>query len=186
MTIDRDLLQEVRLLFQRLVQPSGTALTDDQVIPADDDGPRPDLPYLTVRTEGGVQIGEAEVLPDASGGDWRARTRAWYRAPCSVNAYGAEAADWLAEFAIELQLPATVEYTEERSITVRPVGAMRNLSALLDTGFEPRYQQDFALDYGLLMTLADAETAPELAEVVLDDLDGEPGSYQREVTITLP
>lgn len=185
MTVESDLVQEVRLLFQRLVQPSGTALTDYQVIPADDAGPRPDLPYLTVRVSDVVQEGEADVIQGEDGDDWTARTRTWHRALCSVNAFGAEAADWLREFLIKLQLPATVEYTEDESIAIRPMGAMRNLTALLDTGMEPRHQQDLDLAFALLMPSADVDSAPGLETVVLDDLEEEPGGYSQEVEIDL-
>jgi hypothetical protein len=42
---------------------SAAGLTDDQVIPADDKGPRPELPYVTVKvTAHDIQIGEDEDL----------------------------------------------------------------------------------------------------------------------------
>lgn len=188
MTIASDLRQEIRLLFQRLVQPSGTPLTNAQVIPEQDGGPRPPLPYLTVRVnDAGTQIGEADLVSDTDGsGNARTRARTWHRALCSVNGYGDEAGDWIRELVIKLQMPNTVAYTQGRNLTVRPVGPPRNLGAMIDTGFEPRWQQDLELDFGLLVSTADADTAPALEVVVLDDLEGDPGAYQQEVTITLP
>lgn len=42
------LLQAVRAIVKPLARPGSTALTDAQIIPANDKGPRPPQPYLTV------------------------------------------------------------------------------------------------------------------------------------------
>lgn len=60
-TLDEQVLQSCRDWLKAAATSAG--LTDAQVIPADDDGPRPPLPFLTVKlTASDIEVGEDEPV----------------------------------------------------------------------------------------------------------------------------
>ncbi len=61
------ILQSVRAIVKPLARPGGAALTDAQIIPANDKGPRPPQPYLTVTLlSASVPVGTDAAPPRAA------------------------------------------------------------------------------------------------------------------------
>ncbi len=57
------ILQAIRALLKPLARPGGTALSNAEIIPSEDKGPRPSMPYLTVKILSfGVEVGTPAAL----------------------------------------------------------------------------------------------------------------------------
>jgi len=187
MTIDRDLYVAFRTVFAATV--SRTWANDD-FIPANDsdggDGIKPDPPYLTgltVNSDISVGIDERQPSADISGNPTEIQV-GQRTSLLSVNAFGFQAADWLAEFNSKIQLPAVEARMTTQGITVRRLGGLRNLSTRLDTGIEHRYQQDYEIDYRVV---SDTETQVELLHVQqnLEHDPATPDAWPYQVTVDL-
>lgn len=146
MSVREDLLQAARGAIK-----AALTLTDAQVIPADDKGPRPPLPYLTVKitTAGGSSGYHPEDIPGCDGvtGDPTTKGRASYVATASVQGFGATAAGWLDELPLRLRRPAVLDTLA--TVAVRPLGGVVDVSALLDTEIEHRYALDLEVAYAV-------------------------------------
>lgn len=153
------------------------------VIFADQDGPRPPLPYVTLRIETfDLPVGEDEDrVDDSDPPTWRGRGNR--RGSISVNAFGAGAADWLERAHLFLRAPSVKAQLTAAGIGVRPLGAPNNLSRLLDDKSQTRFQRDFAIDYVAEVSEAEAEGVVELEQVVhTDTFEG--GATDLELTLT--
>lgn len=167
----------------------GISSPDAKVIVADQGGPRPPLPYLTVKAiVYDVPVGrDQEFRNDAATPEWRAHGQR--AGTLSVNAYGVGAEAWLeraTQFlrapAIKAQLSAVLSGT---GINLEPIGGIRNLSGLVDDEIEPRFQRDFAVAYQLE---SDTEALIELETVDIADTyetEAPPGDRSSTFTITL-
>jgi hypothetical protein len=161
----------------------GIPSADSAVIIADQDGPRPALPYLTVRVLlYDLPVGEDESAVDDADPP-TVRQRGQRTGTVSVNAYGTGAEDWLERAVLLLRSPSVAALLLAGGLTIRPEGGISNLSGLRDTGTETRFHRDFAIDYELRGGDDDAEDAVELEQVVHEDhFTGQPG--ERVVTVT--
>lgn len=163
MTIQLDIIRAVRSWLKAAVSP---ALADAKVIPADDKGPRPALPYITVRIlTSELMVGEDErhdVLVEDDPFIVFAGER---RATIEIGGYGSETASWLQAAVLALDDPEVFEVLNDDGFTARPISALRNLSALLDTKIEARWSQDFEVDYWASRSRA-AAAAEEIGVVV--------------------
>lgn len=152
MTIQLDLLRAVRGWLKAAVQP---ALADAQIIPADDKGPRPALPYLTVKlTTQHQRMGEdergVEVLDAGEPGERVELTvTGARRAVLQVRGFGEAPGDWLAAAELALSDPQVVMELGALGVGVRSLGGIIDVSALLDTKIEARWSQDYEITYGL-------------------------------------
>lgn len=120
-----------------------------KVIPANDTGPRPTLPYLTVHvTTPGVVVGVDEEVDavDAAGEPAR-RSVGQRTATVSVNAYGDGTEAWLECFVLSLTRTHVRAVWDSNGLAVDPFGAPRDLSTWLDTAFEARWLQEFRVQY---------------------------------------
>lgn len=152
MTIQSDLLAAVRSWLKAAVSP---ALADTQVIPADDKGLRPALPYMTVKLttlhqrQGEDEVG-VEVVDEGEPGErvdlvvTGAR-----RAVLQVRGFGEEPGDWLAAAELALSDPQVLIGLTALNVGVRSLGGLIDLAALIDTKIEARWSQDFELTYQL-------------------------------------
>jgi hypothetical protein len=161
----------------------GIPSADSAVIIADQDGPRPALPYLTVRVLlYDLPVGEDESVVDDADPP-TVRQRGQRTGTVSVNAFGSGAEDWLERAVLLLRSPSVRALLDAGQLTVRPEGGSNNLSRVRDDKTEVRFQRDFFVDYELVGDDEDAEEAVELEQVVHEDtFHGQPGD--RVVTVT--
>jgi hypothetical protein len=154
---------------------------------ADQDGPRPPLPYLLVRVVvWDLPVGEDEDLVDDSDPPtWRARGQR--TSTVSINAFGGSAAGWLERANLMLRAPSILAQLDAAGLALRPQGGLNNLSALRDSGTEARFQRDYAVDYVRSGSApGDTEQLAELAEVVHEDTwQGSPDDFVQTVSEVL-
>lgn len=152
MTIQLELYRAVRGWLMAAVSP---ALTNDQVIPADDKGTRPDLPYMTIKlTALHQRVGEdeqgIEVVDEGEPGERVELTvTGARRAVLQVRGFGEEPGDWLAAAELALSDPQVLMGLAALNVGVRSLGGLIDLAALIDTKIEARWSQDFELTYQL-------------------------------------
>lgn len=180
MTIRGDILQAVRGWLK-----NAASLTDAQVIPADDRGPRPPLPYLTVKVlVADLQVGEDETrygLDDDD--DPTVTVHGTRRGTLSIQGFGAASEEWLVTARLALRLPATQAVLNAAGLTIVPMGAPRDISALLDTGIASRVVWDLEILYGVA-SAASQETVAAIATVT-SVMDGNPSDLTTVTTIDL-
>lgn len=185
-----DITQAFRA-FAKAYSISGTPLTNEQVIPADDDGPRPASPYLVVNVlVSDIAIGRDELLGDLDGvtaaPEWKQRGQRL--ATVEIQGFGSAAGDWLGRLAMSHLLPAAVAIFDAATIDVSPMaGGIRDLSAMLDTSIEDRSIMEWEVTYELTTDSADAEAGVELEHVILTTTHDEdlPSEWTRTDTIDL-
>lgn len=162
----------------------GVPNPDRAVVLADQDGPRPPLPYLVVRVVVyDIPVHEDEdLVDDADPPTWRAR--GLRTSTVSVNAFGGSAAAWLERANLMLRAPSIRAQLDAAGFALRPNGGINNLSALRDSGTETRFQRDFAVDYTREGSVPDdTEALVELAEAVHEDTwQGSPDDLVQTVT----
>lgn len=180
MAVREDILQGIRTWLK-----TSESLTDAQVIPADDDGPRPALPYLTVKVlTADAEIGRDEDVRSTDGsGDPTLVVRGERRATVSVQAFGTTAEGWLSTALLKRRLPSIQEVLLGVGLTIEPMGPIRDLSRLVDTAIEPRFGVDLEVTY-LLTSDTVAETEA-LSVVGTYTFDGEPSDLTVSSTVSL-
>ena len=152
MTIQLDILRAVRAWLKAAVSP---ALTNDQVIPADDKGTRPALPYMTVKlTTLHQRMGEdergVEVVDAGEPGERVDLTvTGARRAVLQLRGFGDAAGDWLAAAELALGDPQVVMSLANAGIGARSLGGIIDVAQLLDTKIEARWSQDYEITYML-------------------------------------
>jgi hypothetical protein len=161
MSIRGDILQAVRGWLK-----AASSLTDAQVIPADDIGPRPALPYLTVKVVvADLPVGEDETRYALNGDDDPTVTvHGTRRGTVSVQGYGAAAEEWLVTARLALRLPTIQATLNTAGLTVVPIGAPRDVAVVLDTSFEARVVWDLEVLYDV-SSAAEEEIAAAIATV---------------------
>lgn len=164
-TTQHQALQAVRAWVKLLGDSGG--LTDAQVRVAEDSGPRPDLPYLTVRITADVAVGEPTEHRALSGSDPIVYYVQHRRLTVSVQGYGPTSSVWLERACALRASPASQALLVAQGVTLRPSGGLVNITELLDNAFEARFSQDLTVDY-LKSTQDDAETQTELSLVEVD------------------
>lgn len=148
----------------------------DKVIPANDRGARPALPYITVHvTVPGAVVGtDADVLGVDDEGAPIVRTVGIRRASVSVQGFGRQAGDWLETFVLELERAPAAAVWREHQLTVDPIGQPADISQLVSTGIEARWLVEFEVQYRIASrpdVLVEAErVAPHLqfGDLVVD------------------
>lgn len=163
MTATREtVLQAARDLCQALA--TGTALTDSQVIPADDDGTRPALPYLTCKVTTIVQQGTTERRDKWATGTSLARHHhGGFLASVSIQGYGAGSDEWMERIRLHLDDFAAETIETSAGVSFAWCTDVTDLSALLDTSIEPRFSMDLFVSFENDST----ETVPTAATVTV-------------------
>ncbi len=127
---------------------TATGLDDEKVIPANDKGPRPALPYMTVKvTTHGLETGTDETSDFLIAGDPFRSARGTRRGSISVQAFGLGSEGFLEEAHIELRLPPIDAQLQAAGLTIFAITAVTDLAEQIDTEQEARYSQDFQVDY---------------------------------------
>ena len=142
-------------------------LTDSKVIPADDTGPRPALPYITVQVVGAGEILGRESVLSTSGANATSRQRAWRRTRATLRAYGPESDEYIELFTLRLARDDVYTESVTRGISLEPLGPAVNATLTRDTLREEVTVQDFDLLYQITDETAAQTTSAELAEVTV-------------------
>lgn len=180
MAVREDILQGVRTWLK-----SSESLTDAQVIPADDDGPRPPLPYVTVKVlMADEEIGEDELIEGLDGDSLpEVKVRGERRATVSVQGFGTAAQEWLSSALLKRRLPSIQNVLIGVGLTLNPLSSLRDISRLLDTAIEARVALDLDVTYRLE---SDTESETEALSVVSTlTFDGEPSDLTTSTTVSL-
>lgn len=150
-----------------------TGLPSDRVIPADDAGVRPGLPYITVNlTTAGIGVGEDEEQFSGASGSLVSRVVGQRRATVTLNAYGRAGADLLEACQLTLRTPAVRAHLDAQRITVEDAGATMDVSELVDTRREKRFVKEFFLAYAVA---APGEAIPHMERFAGEfELDADP------------
>lgn len=189
MTIQLDIFRAVRGWLKAATLP---ALTDAQVIPSDDKGPRPALPYLSVKlTTLHQRLGEDERGVEVLGADTpqeqvRLTVTGARRGVLQLRGFGDAPGEWLAAAELALSDPQILMGLSELGVSVRSLGGLIDVSALLDTKIEARWSQDFEVTYQLrssrvAIPVAEAEAQATLYPHAPDD----PGALTLTTTLDL-
>jgi hypothetical protein len=176
MSVQDDIRQDLRAWLQ-----SACGIDDSQVILADEPGPRPELPYLTVKIlSDDAPLGADEdvyAVVDNEGDEELTQAETGVRTgTASVQGFGADTADWLQASGL-LRLPSTAALLDAAGLTLRALGGVRNLSTLLDTSIEPRFIREFEFSYRWTSeaeVIVAAGTAETTGDSELRQYDGDP------------
>ena len=127
----------------------GGALTDDNCIPANDKGRRPDLPYITLKVSSydNPHLIRDEVIETVDGGIPQERIRGDRRGVLTVAGFGEATEAWLQNMGLEIGLETTQVFLRGESVRVRILTETIDVSAMRDTEIEPQFSRDFTLTY---------------------------------------
>jgi hypothetical protein len=153
---------------------SATGLSSAAVVVAQQTGPRPALPYLTVEVvTPGVQVGEDELFYDlgGAGGTMREWVRGQRRATVQVSGYGTDAPELLEQVRLSLGSPVTRAPAETTyGISLAGVVSQQDLTALRETDYEIAALLELAIHY---RTESAPVASPEASRIdLLVTLDG--------------
>lgn len=158
---------------------TGAGLTDAQVIVADDPGVRPVPPFATVR----VVVFDNPVGTDFEHFDDSdpplLHISGGRQDTVSIQTFGIGAAAWLQEASLGLRKQAVRDQLTAAGFDIEPLGGMQNLTAVLDTDFEERFQRDYLVSYRVHAT-TEARTEGVQFQVEVE-ADGTPLT-----TLTIP
>lgn len=146
---------------------AANSLPDTKVVPAETKMVKVPKAYLTVKLSlNDVQTGEDEDVWEISGGGApTTKARGDRSGIASIQGIGAGSSAYLSTAKQSLRLPSIKALVDSKGLTIEPEGGIQDLSALLDTAFEERFLQEFAISYS-------RETAPEeLVELVTTEVD---------------
>jgi len=173
MSIHEDILQAVRSWLK-----TALTLTDAKVIVAEDDGPRPAMPYLTVKVLAhDIPEGWDEVIRTISGDNPVNAVRGQRSFTVSVQGFGAGAEEYLQDAVLSLQLDSTQDSLTDAKISLFPLGGATPDAAVRDTSFEPRFIREFEGHYQITsgtatgVPLEDVVTTVTLNEDEADEMD---------------
>lgn len=180
MTIRGDILQAVRGWLK-----NAASLTDNQVIPADDTGTKRVASFLLVKvTTADIQVGEDETRYGLDDDDVPTVTvHGTRRGTVSIQGFGATSEEWLATARLALRLPTVQAVLNAAGLTIVPMGAPRDISAMLDTGIAARFAWDLEVLYGV-SSAAEQETEAAIATLT-SVMDGNPSDMTTVTTIDL-
>lgn len=170
MTTRDDILNGVRAWFvaaiPALTDTPASASSPNQIIHADAKGGRPSLPYLTVKvtvgdgTVGTDEVRHADTGPGAS--TWRVRGERF----ATVSLQGHDTADttttsgWLEDAVLRITRPDVEAVIDAAGLSVITTGSVLDVSDLLDSQIERRYQRDLEVRYAV------RDSGPGLPELV--------------------
>lgn len=185
MTIRDDLLTAARDLVIAL-----SSATDDKVINADIKGPRPELPYVTVRvTTPGGSIGQAERLDGLDVATSTIPTTSMElsrEASISYQGFGRGSLDWFDDLESRLDDPTSLAQQETSGISALLISAATDISLLLDTEIETRYSMDLQFRYKRRTTpVEQLELLTVDIDIDLERFDGDPDILNADFTVDL-
>jgi len=168
-TIKETVIQAIRTYLK--AHSASSALTNAQVIPADDKGPRPALPYMTVSVGANSKVGTDEICDIVVATVPYKYARSQRTITVTVDGFGLGSEDWLETSSIGFNLPNQQKTLRDLDLTARPNGDIIDLSSMRDTAIEYHFSQDWTVD--LCWTSANQEQVEVLTfetEITADDL----------------
>jgi len=186
------ILQAVRAWFQVAATHPGPQLELAQVLLAEEEGPRPPLPYATVLlSTPEIQIGVDELIHRQVPSDDTAveyQVRGIREAIVEVQTFGPTALDWVRNAGGVHLLPTVDALLRSLGLVVVNIGQVRNITRFLDTGQEQRYAREMVIRYEFLSGIESAaavasiqiaQTPPDMTYTVQipESVNGLVGSY---------
>lgn len=165
MDIAESLLQDI-MDWVELV----TSLPHGRVIPVDDGGTRPALPYIDVKLMGlDNEIGSDETVYGVnSQDDLVAAVEGDREGTLTLNAYGRKGAELLAQCTASLRFPIVKRFMRDRKLAIRSAGATQDLSQLVADEREKRYAHDYFVGYSIRREQAEPEPHVENVEADIE------------------
>lgn len=157
-TIDDQILIAVRAWLKE-----ATDLDGDQIVPADDSGTRPDLPYITVQiVSSDIPASWDEKIWSVNEvtGDLDQNIIGRRRGSVQLDGYGRGAYAQLSQAGLSLRLTPIRRLLRDRKLSVRKEGGIQDISQLVDDEIEKRFQRDFAISYAVTYAEAIEDAAP--------------------------
>ena len=157
-SIDDQILIAVRAWLKE-----ATDLPADQIVPADDSGTRPDLPYITVQiVSSDIPAGWDERVWSVNDitGDLDQNIIGRRRGSVQIDGYGRGAYDQLSQAGLSLRLTPIRRLLRNRKLSVRKEGGIQDVSQLVDDEIEKRFTRDFAISYAVTYADAIEDAAP--------------------------
>ena len=175
-TIKETVMQAMRTYLK--AHSATSALTDSQVIPIDDKGTRPPLPYLVVQVGNNRRVGTDESW-DTTVLTVPYKTAKTQRSLIvTVHGYGLGSEDWIEESAIGYNLPTQQKTLRDLDLTAAPNGDIVDLSTSLDTAIEYHFVQDWTVN------LAWTSTPQAQVEALTFDIETTAGDLVIDTSIT--
>lgn len=147
-----------------------TTVTGVTAIWSDQEGPRPERPYCSLKIiSGPVKPNGTDDLKYVSGDRFALKGDRVYT--CSINVYGQDAHDILSTARDSLDSPTVIDSLFKDGISVLDEGDIQDVTLKLETHFETRAQMDFIFQVGNVF-----ETDIGIVEKV--ELEGDYGAIE--------
>ena len=176
MPTNRDVIGEaIRQWFISALTPEVFDGTSTNIIFANDNGPRPALPYITVLvTVADIPKGTDERVSETNGsGNPTIRAKGDRFGTVSINAFGRDSSGWIEVATLRLEYDSIKDALTAAGLTVTTLGGgVTDLSTLLGDKIEPRYQRDFEFGYAVIDQEAEELTLAANFETGLTLPDG--------------
>lgn len=155
----------------RTVVKTALSLDDDQIIAADDKGPRPELPYLTINVSA-YDVPASTDYEDwsaSSGGQVDVGARGLREGTVSLQGYGRTSAQWLTDLPLLLHRDSNQAVMTAQGLDLLPPeSGVRRVPQLVDTSIEDRFIRDLAFTY---REIGATEEVPDVRNIVGEDSD---------------
>jgi len=184
MSVRDDLRAAARNLLMTLA-----SVPDGKLIYSGEKGPRPALPYVSVRViapGGGNAFGTAVSLDGLNAGTPTESMQQRRRATISIQGYGSGSVDWLDTMMILIESAASTTQQQVDGISASVLTPTSDNSQQLDTQEEPRYLLELVFMYQYRSDPVDqVELLTAEVSTTLERYDGDPDTLDASVTITL-
>ena len=161
-SLDDQILIAVRAWLKEAADLDG-----DQIVPADDSGTRPGLPYITVQiVSSDIPASWDEKIQKINEvtGDINENIIGRRRGSVQIDGYGRGAYGQLSQAGLSLRLTPIRRLLRDRKLSVRKEGGIQDVSQLVDDEIEKRFTRDFAISYAVTYAEAIEDAAPALDE----------------------
>ncbi len=192
MSTEETIVQAFREFAKAYALP-GTPLTDDQVIPEDDDGGRPAIPYATVFAAlHGVVTHHDELVHSISGGSAAQYVRQGERSGViQFHSYGSASAGWHEDLTLALADPEVQRINNLAGLVVlAPVSGRRSLPRMMNANRERHYVTEFPYTYRVVSATVTGATVVQLDLVTVDGglytTDPDSDTVVIDVDVTVP
>ena len=174
MSEEEEILQIVRTWAKAWAAAS--ALTDDQVIPADDDGGRPALPYMTVFVAvAGIVVGHDETVYGLDINDdptyYVQGERTGY---VTIHVYG-DGRSWLEYLTHCVHDPEAVQTLHTAGLVIGKPSGIKNVPRIRNANRERHYVAEFPISYRSVgpTRTGVALTTPPVEETVISSTESD-------------
>lgn len=109
----------------------------NQVIMANENAPRPSLPYFTINLTSMTKIGQSNILETDDAGIQRIKYDEDVNV--SIQCYGKQSKDLLQRLKDSLQKTSIIKYFDDNCVAVRDDSPISNTAILVDSTIEKRF-----------------------------------------------